>query len=625
MCGIVGLISRAPVEDRTILERMRDSMRHRGPDGKGAWWSENGCVGLGHRRLAIIDLSDHAAQPMRDASRRYTIVFNGEIYNYIEIRKQLESEGIFLRSNSDTEALLEGFAFWGPAVLSRLNGMFAFAIYDGVKKEVFLARDRAGEKPLYYAEVEGEFFFGSEVKALLANPRLPRVIDSAALNHYLAFGYLPRELCMLRCVKKLPPAHAAVYHCTAHTLKKFAYWTVPEPRLQSGRTEEELADELESLLRDSVRRQLVADVPVGVLLSGGLDSSLITGLAAAASGRSVRTFTVTFPGDKAFDEAPHARLIAEAFGTQHMELQAQEASPEILPTLAAQYDDPMGDSSMIPTYLISKLVREHCTVALGGDGGDELFGGYQHYNRLLRIVQLQQRIPAWLCAAGASGAAHLLPVGFKGRNYAMALGARSALAPGFVTAHFDAAARQLLLRSAPPRKNDGTASPEDLRDALAIAWRTPLEKAQGVDFLTYLPDDILVKVDRASMLASLEVRAPLLDYRVIELAFRDVPSDLKATIHSRKILLKRVAAKILPANFDFQRKQGFSIPLTRWLKNEWGEQIYPLLRDMPRELFHPRAIEDIIQGQNRGRNNSQRIFILVMFEFWRRHYNVAIG
>ena len=507
MCGIVGVASSWPVKDRDWLAQGRDALRHRGPDDAGEWWSADGRVVLGHRRLAILDLSPAGHQPMVDERGELVVVYNGEIYNFRELRTELEGRGHRFRSQSDTEVLLGAYREWGVRCLERLNGMFAFALYDQRNRQLFLARDRAGEKPLFYWSGPGELRFASELKGLLADPTLPRRLDSEALDCYLAFGFVPGDRCILRGVRKLPPAHALLFDVDVGTARVWQYWDVPpvpDPRAQAV-DEVALVDELESLLADAVRRQLVADVPVGILLSGGVDSSLVTAMAVRGNAR-VKTFTVRFPGYGHYDETEHARLVARHFGTEHVELDAAEATPELLPRLARQFDEPVVDSSMIPTSLLCQVVRQHCTVALGGDGGDELFGGYAHYPRLVRLRQYAGWIPLSLRRAVAAGATVALPVGVKGRNWLQALGVDFARGVPLVASYFDRRARARLL--------DGAAEmwpfvAEQIRQEVVHPGGDLVERATRADFRLYLAEDILVKVDRMSMAHSLEVRSPL--------------------------------------------------------------------------------------------------------------------
>jgi asparagine synthase (glutamine-hydrolysing) len=619
MCGIVGIVSNIPQTQRAWLAIGRDAMTHRGPNDAGEWWSADGRIGLAQRRLSIIDLSPAGHQPMHDVSGKLSIVFNGEIYNFSELREELIAKGHSFNSHTDTEVILAAYREWGTECLRRFNGMFAFAIYDARKNTVFLARDRAGEKPLFYHQVPGVLRFGSELKALLADPSLPRRINHEALDCYLANGYVPGERCLLQGFNKLPPAHALLFDVKAGQSRIWRYWQLPELDVVPGPLDESaLLDELENLLEDAVRRQMVADVPVGVLLSGGVDSSLITAMAVRSSNQ-VQTFTIGFPGHGKLDETEHARLIARHFGTRHTELMAVDATADLLPRLARQFDEPMVDSSMIPTFLVSQLVRQHCAVALGGDGGDELFGGYGHYSRLQWMHQKLRRIPYPLRSGIALSAEKCLPVGLKGRNWLQGFGVDLDNGLPLIASCFDATTRRRLLAKQP-----GWVFVAEL----ALKARTPsnpdlLQRATRMDFANYLAEDILVKVDRTSMLNSLEVRAPMLDYRLIEFAFGKVPSRLKATQTEKKILLKRLAARVLPPEFDRQRKQGFSIPLGEWLKVGAFRSLFnEVLRD-PQCSFDAGGVDALLRGQDMGHSNGERLFALVLFELWRKEYGVV--
>jgi asparagine synthase (glutamine-hydrolysing) len=622
MCGIVGIAAVAAPTQRAWLTAGCDAMTHRGPNDSGEWWAEDGQVGLAHRRLSIIDLSSAGHQPMVDASGALSIVFNGEIYNFTELREELSAKGAKFRSHSDTEVILAAYSEWGMDCLSRLNGMFAFALYDARCRKIFLARDRVGEKPLFYHYENGTLRFASELKGLMADQTLERRIDHESLDCYLAMGYVPGNRCILKGYNKLPPAHAMQFDVKTSEIGIWQYWQPPEldTVCTCGQIDETLLlNELETLLEDAVRRQLVADVPVGVLLSGGVDSSLVTAMAVRASNK-VKTFTIRFPGHGALDETEHARLIANEFATEHIELEAQPATSDLLPILARQFDEPIVDSSMIPTFLVSRLVREHCTVALGGDGGDELFGGYMHHRRLQWMQSRLGLAPRPLRQAFSIAADHFLPVGLKGRNWLQGLGVDLKNGLPQIASYFDATTRKKLM--AHDVKLPLVA--EALRGVSVPNNPDLLQRATRMDFANYLAEDILVKVDRASMLNSLEMRAPLLDYRLIEFAFGKVPSRLKATAHDKKILLKRLTTRVLPPEFDRQRKQGFSIPLSEWLKaGIFRELFHDVLQDA-NSIFDQRTVCDLLKGQDRGRSNGERLFALVLFELWRREYGVTL-
>lgn len=558
---------------------------------------------------------------MSDASGQLVIVFNGEIYNFHELRAELAAAGHVFRSQSDTEVLLAAYREWGTECLSHLNGMFAFALYDASCRRTFMARDRAGEKPLFYAADSTTLRFASELKALMADPALPRRIDPQALDCYLAMGFVPGDLCMLRGVRKLPPAHALTFDLDSAQLRIWRYWQLPaEPPSEAAVDADHattLVRELEDLLQDSVRRQLVADVPVGVLLSGGIDSSLVTAMAARVATR-VKTFTVRFSGHGQYDETEHARLIARHFGTEHVELQAAQCAPDLLSVLARQFDEPMVDSSMIPTYLISKVVREHCTVALSGDGGDELFAGYPHYDRLLWMQERLSLIPRALRRLAAHAATIALPIGMKGRSYLQGVGADwSSQVPALIGYCYDDYTRRRLLL----HRSSWSPAAERIRQERTPAAAQLLQRATRMDFQNYLAEDLLVKVDRASMLNSLEMRAPLLDHRLIEFAFGRVPGALRATSASRKVLLKALTARVLPPQFDRSRKQGFSIPLASWLRaGPWRDYFREVLLGSQDTLFDPQVSSELLRASAR---NGERLFALVLFELWRREYRVA--
>jgi asparagine synthase (glutamine-hydrolysing) len=622
MCGIVGITSSEGATSLDLVVRMRDTLRHRGPDDEGSWQSADRRVALGHRRLSIIDLSSAGRQPMPDSSAALQITFNGEIYNYRELRRELEAEGHAFRTSTDTEVILEAYRHWDLGFLPRLNGMFAFGLFDADRNRLLLARDRAGEKPLFYRADGGRFAFASELKALFADPGCPRRLDLEALDYYLAFGYVPGDRCLVQGIRKLPQGHALTLDIASGAVATWRYWELP-PTVGSDRhDDDELLAELDRLLEDSVRLRLVADVPVGVMLSGGIDSSLVTAMAARVSSRPVKTFTISFPGSGAFDEAPFARQVSRHFGTDHVELAGELASIELLPDLARQYDEPIADSSMVPTFLVSRLIRREATVALGGDGGDELFGGYPHHS----WVQQQTRMGGWMprpAGALVRRLATRLPMGTKGRNFLLGMSASPPLNIVQFNVLFDSEARRQLLSGeagAQWRPN----RPEAYKAALCLLSESPLRQSTALDFQTYLVDDILVKVDRASMLCSLEVRAPFLDPRLVDFAYGRLPDRLRATATQRKRLLRRLAARLLPATLDLTRKQGFSLPLDKWFKGDWGHYIEDVLTAADAPLFDQRSVRQLVNGQRRGFSNTHRLFALAMIELWRREYRIGL-
>jgi asparagine synthase (glutamine-hydrolysing) len=618
MCGILGIVSSRAERVPDVIA-MRDTLTHRGPDDAGDWRSADGAVAFGHRRLSIIDLSPAGHQPMLDESGRLTLIFNGEIYNFEELRRELRAHGHHFHSASDTEVILESYRRWGTGCVTHLNGMFAFGLYDASERRLMLARDRAGEKPLFYAHARGTLRFGSELKAFMADPSFPRELDPEAFDCYLAYGYVPKERSILRGVRKLPQGHILVYDLNRDTCRTAPYWQLPPPPAESLPAEQ-LVAELEELLLDAVRRQMIADVPIGILLSGGIDSSLITAMAARSGAGRVKTFTVAFPGHGSYDEGPYAKMVAEHFGTEHTELAAEPPEVDLLPRLARQYDEPIADSSIVPSYLVSRLIRRHATVALGGDGGDELFGGYPHYSWVQWQHNVRRVIPAPLRRQAAAFAGANVPVGVRGRNYIIGATEDAGHGIAHVNVYFDRWTRRRLL--AAPDLFPQVA--ESVRATPLGEPRSLLRRATEADFTTTMCDGYLVKVDRASMLNSLEIRAPWLDYRLIDFAFGRVPDSLRATARERKILPRLLAAKLLPARLDLKRKQGFSIPLATWLTGPWGRFFEDVLREADRDLFNQTTIQELLAGQRKGRANAARLFCLTMFELWRREYKVEL-
>ena len=621
MCGIVGYAGRPGALVAHLLAAMRDTISHRGPDASGIWSASDGCVVLGHRRLAILDLSDAGAQPMGNSRGSSVVVFNGEIYNHEELRRELAAGGIHFNGRSDTEVLLAAYDAWGERCVERLRGMFAFAIYDQSRRVLFMARDRAGEKPLYWAEHRGGLVFASELKALMADPEFPRRLSPEGLAYYLSFGYVPGDKCILDGVHKLMPAHCLSWPLDGGAPNIRRYWNIPPTRPDETSSVAELTDELQHVLTAAVGEQLVADVPLAVLLSGGVDSSLIAAIAAQASHHRVRTFTVTLPNHPRLDESRFARSVAEYLGTDHVELPLDQSSADLIQRLAIQYDEPIADSSMIPTYLLAKTVSQHCKVVLGGDGGDELFGGYLAYQTALRRDQVRARLPRGVRSLIGATARRILPDGAKGRNALMALEGTAA----------DGIAQSAVWTDAVdyPR-----VSPWLSRRAQGFSptlWRRDLvEEARGLpgaamaaDFRSYLPEDILVKVDRASMLCSLEVRAPFLDRRVIEFAYERVPGRLQATLQERKILLKRLAKRLLPPDLDIDRKQGFTVPISKWLTADllrnWREDC----REQIQSVLSDAAVLRLI-GRRETMAGEHSLYAAIMLTTWMRHYRVAV-
>ena len=615
MCGIIGTASSRVITDRSWLSKGRDLMAHRGPDSYGDYWCESGKVGFGHRRLSILDLSEGGHQPMLDLQKETIIVLNGEIYNYREIKSELQKDGFEFKTRTDTEVILNAWKKYGKNCVSIFNGMFSFAIYDLRKQIIFIARDRAGEKPLFYNSDNGTLSFSSELKGLLTNNKVNRKIGIKALDCYLAMGYVPNDLSIIDNVKKLPQGHHLTFNLNTGVTVIEKYWDLPY-EINTSMDEPELLEQFDYLIKDSVNKQLQADVPVGILLSGGLDSSIITAIAANMK-KNVSTFTVAFPDDKNYDESSHASLIANHFNTKHHQLDSSSIKVDLLNELSFQYDEPIIDSSMVPTYLVSKEISKYCKVALGGDGGDELFGGYQHYSRILWTQKYLNNNPGLLRKSLSELSKYLLPIGFKGRNWLQSLSVNYNHSLPIISSFFDYDDRRKLLNGI----DENYA--KKIRSDLIPNENDLLRRMTMMDFKTYLVEDILVKVDRASMLNSLEVRAPLLDYRIIEFAYK-LDSQYKANDNLKKIFLKNYAKSILPNSFNYNRKQGFSIPLNKWLKSgEWRLFFEEVLLDQSCQL-NRNVIKKLFIGLDYGMNNSERLFGLVMFELWRKNYSIKV-
>ncbi|MBY0490103.1 MAG: asparagine synthase (glutamine-hydrolyzing) [Gemmatimonadaceae bacterium] len=621
MCGIAGALSFDAPVDMALLEQQRDSMRHRGPDSAGLWQSDHGKVGFAHRRLAIIDLSPGGHQPMTHAETGVTITFNGEIYNYVALRDELRGRGHTFRTHSDTEVILSAFVEWGVECVSRLDGMFAFAIFDPRVDLVHLARDRAGEKPLFYRRTADGLGFASEAKALLADPSCPRRIRLQSLDEYFAYGYVTGEHTLFADILRVAPAGLMTVDLRSGRIDSRQYWTLPSlERSQDVADTSAIEDQLLEVLQGAVKRQLVADVPVGILLSGGVDSSIVGALAAKVSRSPVRTFTVRFPGHGEFDEGPFARMVADHLGTKHTEIEATPPSPELMGQLVAQFDEPISDSSMIPTYLVSKAIRDYATVAIGGDGGDELFGGYHRYSAQLRQERLRRQLPRPLRALMAR-ASTFLPVAAPGRGFLTALGGSaddSIANPGRI---FRADERPSLSDALETQPLSDGATAEALRRSAMRSRGSLLQRATAVDFSSYMVDDVLVKVDRASMLTSLEVRAPFLDRSVIEFAFSKVPDVFKATETGRKLILRKIGSRLLPSSLDLTRKQGFSIPMNSWLQNEWASVVDDAMSGPKPMLVKPESVRRYRRLLQQGKPVGDRLFALAFLLMWERTYH----
>ena len=575
MCGIAGFVGTG---DRDDLQRMTDAIRHRGPDAEGHWREDNAGVFLGHRRLSIIDISG-GAQPMWTRDQQVGVVFNGEIYNHAELRAQLKGVGcVFTTDHSDTEVLLHGYRIWGDAFVERLNGMWAFVIYDRERRRLFGSRDRFGKKPLYWFQEDGTFGFASELGALTQHPSCPRGLSRSALKKYFAYCYIPAPRSIYERVWKLPGGHNFSYDLPSQELKTWRYWEFviePElggdglPALTIG-SSPPLAEQLRATLDRAVKRRLVSDVPLGIFLSGGIDSSAIAALAAKhVKAGQLNTFSIGFH-DPTFDESNYADFVAKQFGTNHHhETLDLEKSLALLPEIISRLDEPLGDSSLLPTYLLSRFTRQHVTVALGGDGGDELFAGYDPMRALMAAERYDDIMPRPVHAGIRHLVARLLPVShgnisfdfkvkrfLRGLSYAPELWNAvwmGALEPSELTDLFHEPADEEEIYSEAIEAWDRCAQPNIVDRALQF-WTN-----------LYLQDGILAKVDRASMLCSLEARSPFLDIEVVDLA-RRIPWQLKLHGGTTKWILKQALGPLLPREIVERPKKGFGMPIGRWLR-----------------------------------------------------------
>jgi asparagine synthase (glutamine-hydrolysing) len=606
MCGICGFVGQGGLED---LQRMTDALIHRGPDAEGLWHDPQNGVYLGHRRLAILDL-EGGAQPMWTADRALGVVFNGEIYNHLELRAELVDAGCrFLTHHSDTEVLLHGYSHWGWELPSRLNGMWAFAIYDRQKQEIFLSRDRFGKKPLYYSRQNGTFAFASELRALVQHSHLQAQMDAKSLKKYFAYGYIPSPSSIYRGIFKLPGGQNLLLKLPDLQIRLQKYWDfVLEPFEQiPPQPEEAWGEEIRALLSRAVKRRLIADVPLGIFLSGGIDSSSVAAFAvAAAGGDRVKSFSIGFE-EASFDESPYARRAAAFLDTQHtLEVLSLEGSRDLLPTIIRRLDEPMGDSSLLPTYLLCRETRKKVTVALGGDGGDELFAGYDPF-RALRYAQLYDRcIPKPVHAAIRLAAARL-PTSHVNLSFDFKIkrALRGLSYPRFLW-------NSVWLGPLEPTELDELfGEPTDIEEVYEEAiqsWeRCPqtdlVEKTLQFYVNLYLQDDILVKADRASMMNSLEVRSPYLDIDLVNFV-RRIPGAYKFRQGQTKYLLKKCLEPVLPRDIIYRAKKGFGVPIGQWLRDGYLN-FGPFSGN---EMLNPRFIGTRLAEHRQGRSD-QRAFL----------------
>jgi asparagine synthase (glutamine-hydrolysing) len=627
MCGIAGFAnshvrrewnadSDAAGNDHATLGRMCEAIRHRGPDDEGRRLMPG--VALGMRRLSIIDLAT-GHQPIHNEDQSVWIVFNGEIYNYAELRAELIARGHRFYTNSDTETIVHAYEEWGEAGFARLRGMFGIALWDSRDGSLWLARDRVGIKPLHYTVVGERLYFASEIKSILAAGGINPTIDFAALDHYLSFLYTPRDASIFTGIHKLPPGHLLQWH--AGRVRIIPYWEMPSEQRRPA-SEQEAAERLSDVLRDAVRSHLMSEVPLGAFLSGGVDSSVVVGLMAEASTRPVRTFSIGFD-DPGYDELGHARLVARHFATDHHEFVVKPDALAIIDDLIAHFDEPFGDSSAIPTWYVSEIARRHVTVVLSGDGGDELFGGYERYSPHPRIAAFDRYAPP-ASRKLASLVWPLLPHGATGKNFLRRVARDDRGRYLDQIGYFQPDEKRALL-SDDVLREIGTADAEArLGHRFARFSHLPWDaQMMHFDFETYLPEDILTKVDRMSMAHSIESRVPLLDNNVVDFA-ATLPADLKIKNGRKKHVLKEAAANLLPSQILNRRKQGFAVPVGGWFRGDLREFFSDVLlsqRARQRGYFNSRFVDRIVREHMTGRrDHTLRLWALVVFELWHRQY-----
>jgi len=638
MCGITGFIHHTP-DSETVINTMTDALHHRGPDAGGVWRDDNAGIALGHRRLSIVDLSQAGSQPMTSASGRYVLVYNGEIYNFTELQPELMQSGYAFRGHSDTEVLLAAIETWGMrTALDRCSGMFAFALWDQSKHTLTLARDRVGKKPLYYGWCNGAFLFGSELKALARHPAFDTTINRSALGELMRLGWIPEPLSIYSSIRKLPPGCRLQIKAgtAAGSAEPEYYWRANEACRNAGESGfsgnyAAATKRLDALLHAAVGRRMVADVELGALLSGGIDSTSVVALMQQQAERPVKTFTIGF-AEPRFNEAEHAAAIARHLGTDHQELYVTpEQCLDVVGRLPAIYDEPFADISQVPTLLVSQLARQQVKVVLSGDGGDELFAGYTHYTEALQQWQRLQHIPVPLRRL-----LRTVALGYGQFSWQLFSHSSNRTMPGWqrVGSKLEKRTRGWI-RETPQQflieRNAHCLQPENLVIGYAVPdisiteddrWLTgtdPLQQMQHLDYIGYLPGDILVKVDRASMAVGLEVRAPILDTGIAEFAW-SLPVDFLVDRNGGKRILRDVMHRYVPRELTDRPKRGFSMPIEDWLRgplHDWALDLLDPAGLGQQGFLNPESVETIWKQHMAGwRNHSNLLWSILMFQSW---------
>lgn len=618
MCGLAGILhwNNDPVPPAE-LAAMASLLKHRGPDEQNTLSPSPG-IGLAHCRLKVIDLSAAARQPMSGDSGQVHILFNGEIYNFKELRQELISAGAVFRSQSDTEVILGAYERWGKQAIARLDGMFALAIWDGAARKLLLARDRAGKKPLFYRSSGGCVVFGSEIKALLAHAHVPGEMDENLLPYLLTFGAAPPDQTFYRGIRQLPPASWLELTGPEENPRPETYWHLPREEERTAKSPEQAEQELRELLTAAVRKRLDSDVPLGAFLSGGMDSTIVVGLMSRLlKGSKVKTFSIGFEGDDRYDETSFARLAAERFKTEHTPFTIGPQPFSLIEELVRHHDQPFADSSALPTYLLSQLTRSKVTVALSGDGGDELFAGYDRFQAALAA----ERLPGW---AWAAASALLRPITGRPELHVRSLPYKLGRFLG--TADRPLMQRYLSWRAVLSRPEEYLSSKTAPPPVDFPEEGTPLSRLLRFNFSEYLPCDLLVKTDRCSMAHGLEVRSPFLDTALIEWAFR-LPDSLKIREGKGKWILRRAFRDLLPEPILNRPKMGFGVPLGAWFRNQWTAPLKELLLPSEagiRRYLDGRKIDELVQSHlNGSRDNGQALWLFLTFEIWLRQQRQA--
>lgn len=614
MCGITGVIylDNSRKTESSVLKNMTDAIVHRGPDDEGFYVNNN--VGLGFRRLSIIDLNT-GHQPLSNEDDSVWIIFNGEIYNYLEQREILKSKGYKFKTATDTEVILHLYEEYGVNCLQYLRGMFAFAIWDSKKEELFCSRDRFGIKPFYYYMDSEKFVFGSEIKAILKCGNIDKTLSYDALDSYFAFGYITSDLSIYKKIKKLQPAHylqLSFRKIVSIEIKR--YWEI-DFNINFDKTEAQWEEEIEASLSEAVKLHMIADVPLGAFLSGGIDSSSVVAMMAKHSNQPIKTFSIGFKETR-FNELEFAREVAKKNNCEHHEQIIEPESIGLLPRLVDAYDEPFADSSAIPTYYVSKLAREYVTVALSGDGGDELFAGYNEYNNLNKLYCHPLNLKNTSFSNLLWGNLHkLIPEGGKGKSTSYLFSKNREYMGAYMTIYSKAEREKLILNNS----SDTRFSELYKQDILIKAINNDfISRLQNLDIQTYLVDDILTKVDRASMMNSLETRVPLLDHKFAELSFQ-IPSSLKLKGNNQKAIFKQAMSPYLPERILSHPKQGFAIPLSMWFKNDLNEYVNDTLLASNSHLssyLDRNYVKKVVEDKSSKGDFRTRIWSLLFFEEW---------